>query len=159
MKYIFSKIMIGVFLFLTIGILINNLMDTYSTTIDSFPLILFICFAFTLIAIFSYDILILSENIVLLNRNTEITKNNSKLTKEDRQLKNIIDALLIILHASYLGALINASFQIESIYFFIIQYVLFIITNILLRIRICRNIKLRRLLRNNETISKHLRPL
>lgn len=51
--------MIGVFLFLTIGILINNLMDTYSTTIDSFPLILFICFAFTLIAIFSYDILIL----------------------------------------------------------------------------------------------------
>lgn len=159
MKYIFSKIIIGVFLFLTIGILINNLMDTYSTRIDSFPLILFICLAFPIIALFAYDILILSENIVLLNRNTEITKNNSKLTKEDRQLKNIIDALLIILHASYLGVLINVSFQIESIYFFIIQYVLFIITIILLHIRICRNIKLRRLLRNNETISKHLRPL
>ena len=159
MKYIFSKIMIGVFLFLTIGILINNLMDTYSTIIDSFPLILFICFTFTLIAIFAYDILILSENIVLLNRNTEITKDNSKLTKEDRQLKNIIDALLIILHASYLGALINASFQIESIYFFLIQYVLFIITIFLLYKRLNSNIKLRRLLRNNEKISKHLRPL
>lgn len=151
--------MIGVFLFLTIGILINNLMDTYSTIIDSFPLILFICFTFTLIAIFAYDILILSENIVLLNRNTEITKDNSKLTKEDRQLKNIIDALLIILHASYLGALINASFQIESIYFFLIQYVLFIITIFLLYKRLNSNIKLRRLLRNNEKISKHLRPL
>lgn len=96
---------------------------------------------------------------MLLNRNTEITKDNSKLTKEDRQLKNIIDALLIILHASYLGALINASFQIESIYFFLIQYIIFVIAIILLRIRICSNIKLRRLLRNNETISKHLRPL
>lgn len=96
---------------------------------------------------------------MLLNRNTEITKDNSKLTKEDRQLKNIIDALLIILHASYLGALINASFQIESIYFFLIQYVLFIITIFLLYKRLNSNIKLRRLLRNNETISKHLRPL
>ena len=159
MKYIFSKIMIGVFLFLTIGILINNLMDTYSTTIDSFPLILFICFAFTLIAIFAYDILILSENIVLVNRNTEITKNDTKLTKEDRQLKYIIDMLLFILHTSYLVALINVSFQIESIYFFLIQYIIFVIAIILLRIRICRNIKLIRLLRNNETISKHLRPL
>lgn len=40
-----------------------------------------------------------------------------------------------------------------------IIWMIFIITIILLRIRICRNIKLRRLLRNNETISKHLRPL
>lgn len=151
--------MIGVFLFLTIGILINNLMDTYYTTISSFPLTLFICLAFPSIALFAYDITILSENSVLLNRNIEIKENNSTLTNEDRQLKYIIDALLIILHASYLWVLINVSFQIESIYFFIIQYVLFIITIILLRIRICRNIKLRRLLRNNETISKHLRPL
>ena len=79
--------MIGVFLFLTIGILINNLMDTYSTTIDSFPLILFICFAFTLIAIFAYDILILSENIVLVNRNTEIIKQNIFLSKEDKTVR------------------------------------------------------------------------
>lgn len=160
MKYIFSKIMIGVFLFLTIGILINNLMDTYSTTIDSFPLILFICFAFTLIAIFAYDILILSENIVLLNRNTEITENcYSDTKKEDRQLKYIIYILFFILHTSYLGTLINVSIQIESIYFFLIQYIIFVITIFLLYKRLNSNIKLRRLLRNNETISEHLRPL
>lgn len=48
MKHIFSKIMIGVFLFITIGILINNLMDTYSTTIDSFPLILLLQYLHTI---------------------------------------------------------------------------------------------------------------
>jgi len=158
MKYIFSKIMIGVFLFLTIGILINNLMDTYSTTIDSFPLILFICFAFTLIAIFSYDILILSENIVLLNRNIEIKENNSTLTNEDRHLKYIIYFLLFILHTSYLVTLLNVSLQLESIYFFLVRYILFIITIMLIYQKLNSNIKLRRVLRNNDTINKHHQP-
>lgn len=159
MKYIFSKIMIGVFLFLTIGILINNLMDTYSTTISSFPLTLFICLAFPSIALFAYDITILSENSVLLNRNIEIKENNSTLTNEDRHLKYIIYFLLFILHTSYLVTLLNVSIQLESIYFLLVRYILFVITIFLLYKRLNSNIKLRRLLRNNETISKHLRPL
>ena len=90
MKYIFIEIISGVFLFLTIGILLCNVMDTYATTIGSFPMILFICLAFPTITLFAYDILILSENIVLLNRNTEIIKNDIILTTEDRQVKYII---------------------------------------------------------------------
>lgn len=158
MKYIFSKIMIGVFLFLTIGILINNLIDTYSTTISSFPMLLFICLAFPTITLFVYDILILSENIVLLNRNTEITKNDIILTTEDRQVKYIIYISLFFLHTSYLVTLFYLLIQLNNILFFLIQYILFNISVILLRERIDRNIKLRRLLRNNETISKHHQP-
>jgi len=158
MKYIFRETITGLFLFLSIGLLISNLMDTYSTTISSFPLTLFICLAFPSIALFAYDITILSENSVLLNRNIEIKKNNSTLTKEDRQVKYIIYISLFILHTSYLATLLNVSVQIENIYFFLIQYIIFVIAIILLYKRLNRNIKLRRLLRNNETISKHHQP-
>lgn len=158
MKYIFIGTFTGVFLFLTIGILLCTVMDTYSTTISSFPLILFICLAFPSIALFAYDITILSENSVLLNRNIEIKENNSTLTNEDRHLKYIIYFLLFILHTSYLVTLLNVSIQLESIYFFLVQYILFIITIILLYDRLNRNIKLRRLLRNNDIINKHYPP-
>ena len=43
MKYIFKEIIIWVFLYVTIGILLCNIMDTYATTISSFPMLLFIC--------------------------------------------------------------------------------------------------------------------
>lgn len=158
MKYIFIGIISGVFLFLTIGILLCNVMDTYATTIGSFPMILFICLAFPTITLFAYDILILSENIVLLNRNTEITKNDIILTTEDRQVKYIIYISLFFLHTSYLVTLFYLLIQLNNILFFLIQYILFNISVILLRERIDRNIKLRRLLRNNETISKHHQP-
>lgn len=158
MKYIFIGTFTGVFLFLTFGILLCNVMDTYSTTISSFPLILFICLVFPATALFAYDITILSENSVLLNRNNEIKKNNSNLTNEDRRLKYIIYFLLFILHTSYLVTLLNVSLHLESIYFFLVRYILFIITIILLYKRLNRNIKLRRLLRNNETINKHYPP-
>jgi len=158
MKYIFKEIFSWEFLFLTIGILLCNVMDTYSTTIGSFPLILFICLAFPSIALFAYDITILSENSVLLNRNIEIKENNSTLTKEDRQVKYIIYISLFILHTSYLATLLNVSVQIENIYFFLIQYIIFVIAILLLYKRLNRNIKLRRLLRNNETINKHYQP-
>lgn len=158
MKHIIAEILNGVFIFLTIGILINNLMETYVITINSFPLIFFICFAFTLTALFTYDILIVSENITLLNRNTEITQKDSTLTNKDIQLTYIVHILIFILHTSYLVALLNVSFQLKSIYFFIIQYILFLASLILLYEKLNRNIKLRRLLRNNETINKHHRP-
>ena len=158
MKYIFIGIISGVFLFLTIGILLCNVMDTYATTISSFPMLLFICLAFPTITLFVYDILILSENIVLLNRNTEITKNDIILTTEDRQVKYIIYISLFFLHTSYLVTLFYLLIQLNNILFFLIQYILFNISVILLRERIDRNIKLRRLLRNNETISKHHQP-
>lgn len=158
MKYIFIGTFTGVFLFLTIGILLCNVMDTYSTTISSFPLTLFICLAFPSIALFAYDITILSENSVLLNRDIEIKQNNSTLTNEDRHLKYIIYFLLFILHTSYLVTLLNTSLHLESIYFFLVQYILFIITIILLYERLNRNIKLRRILRNNETFNKHYQP-
>lgn len=158
MKYIFIGIISGVFLFLTIGILLCNVMDTYATTIGSFPMILFICLAFPTITLFAYDILILSENIVLLNRNTEITKNDIILTTEDRQVKYIIYISLFFLHTSYLVTLFYLLIQLNNILFFLIQYILFNISVILLCERIDRNIKLRRLLRNNETISKHHQP-
>lgn len=132
MKYIFRAIVSGLFIFLTIGMLLCTVMDTYSTTISSFPLILFICLVFPATALFAYDITILSENSVLLNRNIEIKENNSALTNEDRRLKYIIYFLLFILHTSYLTALLNVSLQLESIYFFLVQYILFIITIILL---------------------------
>lgn len=158
MKYIFREIVSGLFIFLTIGILLCTVMDTYSKTISSFPLILFICLVFPATALFAYDITILSENSVLLNRNNEIKKNNSTLTNEDNHLKYIIYFLLFILHTSYLTALLNVSLQLESIYFFLVQYILFIITIILLYKKLNRNIKLRRLLRNNDTINKHYQP-
>ena len=158
MKNIFTEILNGVFIFLTIGILINNLMETYVTTINSFPLIFFICFSFTIIALFTYDILIVSENITLLNRNTEIIKKDSTLTNKDKQLTYIVDILIFILHTSYLITLLNTSLQLKSIYFFLIQYILFFALLILLYEKLHRNIKLRRLLRNNETISKHHQP-
>jgi len=158
MKYIFTKIISGVFLFITIGILLCNVMDIYSKTIGSFPMLLFICLAFPSIALFAYDITILSENSVLLNRNIEIKENNSTLTKEDRHLKYIIYFLLFTLHTSYLVTLLNVSLQLENIYFFLIQYIIFVIAIILLYKRLNRNMKLRRLLRNNETISKHHQP-
>lgn len=124
MKYIFRQTISGLFLFLSIGLLISNLMDTYSTTISSFPLTLFICLAFPSIALFAYDITILSENSVLLNRNIEIKGNNSTLTNEDRHLKYII-------------------------YFLLVRYILFVITIMLIYQKLNSNIKLRRLLRNN----------
>lgn len=158
MKYIFIGIISGVFLFLTIGILLCNIMDTYATTIGSFPMILFICLAFPTITLFAYDILILSENIVLLNRNTEITKNDIILTTEDRQVKYIIYISLFFLHTSYLVTLFYLLIQLNNILFFLIQYILYNISVILLRERIDRKIKLRRLLRNNETINKHFQP-
>lgn len=158
MKYIFRQTITGLFLFLSIGLLISNLMDTYSTTISSFPLILFICLAFPTITLFAYDILILSENIVLLNRNTEITKNDIILTTEDRQVKYIIYISLFFLHTSYLVTLLNVSLQLESIYFFLVRYILFIITNMLIYQKLNSNIKLRRLLRNNDAINKHYQP-
>ena len=158
MKYIFIGIISGVFLFLTIGILLCNVMDTYATTISSFPMLLFICLAFPTITLFVYDILILSENITLLTRNTEIIKKDSTLTKEDRFVINIVDTMLIILHTTYLPLLLYLSIQLESVIFFLTQYILFITSIILLRVRIDRQIKFRRLLRNNETISKHHQP-
>ena len=158
MKYIFRQIITGLFLFLSIGLLISNLMDTYSTTISSFPLTLFICLAFPSIALFAYDITILSENSVLLNRNIEIKENNSTLTNEDRHLKYIIYFLLFILHTSYLVTLLNVSLQLESIYFLLVRYILFVITIILLYKKLNSNIKLRRVLRNNDTINKHYQP-
>lgn len=158
MKYIFKEIIIWVFLYVTIGILLCNIMDTYATTISSFPMLLFICLAFPTITLFVYDILILSENITLLTRNTEIIKKDSTLTKEDRFVINIVDTMLIILHTTYLPILLYLSIQLESVFFFLIQYILFITSIILLRVRIDRRIKLRRLLRNNETISKHHQP-
>lgn len=158
MKYIFKEIIIWVFLYVTIGILLCNIMDTYATTISSFPMLLFICLAFPTITLFVYDILILSENITLLTRNTEIIKKDSTLTKEDRFVINIVDTMLIILHTTYLPILLYLSIQLESVFFFLIQYILFITSIILLRVRIDRKIKLRRLLRNNETISKHHQP-
>ena len=158
MKYIFKEIIIWVFLYVTIGILLCNVMDTYATTISSFPMLLFICLAFPTITLFVYDILILSENITLLTRNTEIIKKDSTLTKEDRFVINIVDTMLIILHTTYLPILLYLSIQLESVFFFLIQYILFITSIILLRVRIDRKIKLRRLLRNNEMISKHHQP-
>lgn len=158
MKYIFKEIIIWVFLYVTIGILLCNVMDTYATTISSFPMLLFICLAFPTITLFVYDILILSENITLLTRNTEIIKKDSTLTKEDRFVINIVDTMLIILHTTYLPILLYLSIQLESVFFFLIQYILFITSIILLRVRIDRKIKFRRLLRNNETISKHHQP-
>ena len=133
-------------------------MDTYATTISSFPMLLFICLAFPTITLFVYDILILSENITLLTRNTEIIKKDSTLTKEDRFVINIVDTMLIILHTTYLPLLLYLSIQLESVIFFLTQYILFITSIILLRVRIDRQIKFRRLLRNNETISKHHQP-
>lgn len=158
MKNIFKEIIIWVFLYVTIGILLCNIMDTYATTISSFPMLLFICLAFPTITLFVYDILILSENITLLTRNTEIIKKDSTLTKEDRFVINIVDTMLIILHTTYLPILLYLSIQLESVFFFLTQYILFMITIILLRVRIDRKIKLRRLLRNNETINKHHQP-
>lgn len=158
MKYIFKEIIIWVFLYVTIGILLCNIMDTYATTISSFPMLLFICLAFPTITLFVYDILILSENITLLTRNTEIIKKDSTLTKEDRFVINIVDTMLIILHTTYLPLLLYLSIQLESVIFFLTQYILFITSIILLRVRIDRKIKFRRLLRNNETISKHHQP-
>lgn len=133
-------------------------MDTYSTIISSFPMILFICLAFPSITLFVYDILILSENVVLLNRNIEIIKKDSTLIKEDRFVINIFDTMLIILNTTYLAIVLYLSIQLESVFFFLTQYILFIISLILLRERIDRNIKLRRLLRNNETKNKHYQP-
>lgn len=158
MKYIFKEIFSWVFLCISIGILLCNVMDTYSTTIGSFPMLLFICLAFPTITLFVYDMLILTENITLLNRNTEITKKDSTLTKEDRQVKYIIYISLFILHTSYLVTLLNVSLQLESLFFFLTQYILFVIAIILLYQKLNRYIKLRRLLRNNETISKHHHP-
>lgn len=158
MKYIILETINGIFIFLSIGILLCNLMDIYNINIGSFPLIFFICFAFPAIALFTYDILILSENSVLLNRNTEITKNNSTLTNEDRQLKYIIDVLLFILHTTYIMLTIYLSIQLDKIYYFIMPYILFLASLILLRQKLNKNIKLRRLLRNNETNNKHYQP-
>lgn len=158
MKYIFKETIINVLLFLTIGIILCNVMDTYSTTISSFPLILFICLAFPSISLFAYYITILSENSVLLNRNIEIKKNNGTLTNEDKHLKYIIYFLLFILHTSYLVTLLNVSLQLESIYFFLVRYILFIITIMLIYQKLNSNIKLKRLLRNNDTINKHYQP-
>lgn len=158
MKNIFKEIIIWVFLYVTIGILLCNVMDTYATTISSFPMLLFICLAFPTITLFVYDILILSENITLLTRNTEIIKKDSTLTKEDRFVINIVDTMLIILHTTYLPIVLYLSIQLESVIFFLIQYILFITSIILIRVRIDRKIKFRRLLRNNETISKHHQP-
>ena len=84
MKYIFREIIFGVFIFLTIGILLCDVMDAYvTTTKSSFPIIFFISLTFPTITTFVYDILILSENIVLLDRNIEIIKENITLSKED----------------------------------------------------------------------------
>ena len=158
MKYIFREIIFGFFIFLTIGILLCNVMDTYYTIISSFPMILFICLAFPSITTFVYDILILSENIVLLDRNIEIIKEKITLSKEDWFVINIVDTMLIILNASYLGILLYLSIQLNDIIFFLTNYIIFIITIFLLRYRLNRNIKLRRLLRNNETKNKHYQP-
>ena len=158
MKYIFREIIFGFFIFLTIGILLCNVMDTYYTIISSFPMILFICLAFPSITTFVYDILILSENIVLLDRNIEIIKEKITLSKEDWFVINIVDTMLIILNASYLGIILYLSIQLNDIIFFLTNYIIFIITIFLLRYSLNRNIKLRRLLRNNETKNKHYQP-
>ena len=159
MKYIIASTINGIFLFLTIGLLIYNLMYDYVTNIGSFPLIFFIGFAFTIIALFIYYILIISENSVLLIRNNEIKQNNSTLTNDDRRLIDIIDIVLFILHSAYIIPVIYVSIRLDIISYMLIQYILFIASLILLRNTLNSNIKLRRLLRNNETISKHLRPL
>lgn len=134
-------------------------MYDYVTNIGSFPLIFFIGFAFTIIALFIYYILIISENSVLLIRNNEIKQNNSTLTNDDRRLIDIIDIVLFILHSAYIIPVIYVSIRLDIISYMLIQYILFIASLILLRNTLNSNIKLRRLLRNNETISKHLRPL
>ncbi len=159
MKYIFREIIFGVFIFLTIGILLCDVMDAYvTTTKSSFPIIFFISLTFPTITTFVYDILILSENIVLLDRNIEIIKENITLSKEDRFVINIVDTMLIILNASYLGIILYLSIQLDNVMFFLTKYIIFIITIFLLHKRLNRNIKLRRLLRNNETKNKHYQP-
>lgn len=159
MKYIFREIIFLLFIFLTIGILLCNVMVAYvTTTKSSFPIIFFICLTFTAITTFVYDILILTENIVLVNRNTEIIKQNIFLSKEDRFVINLVDTMLIILNTSYLGILLYLSIQLNDINFFLTNYIIFIITIFLLRYRLNRNIKLRRVLRNNETKNKHYQP-
>ena len=151
MKYIFREIIFGVFIFLTIGILLCDVMDAYvTTTKSSFPIIFFISLTFPTITTFVYDILILSENIVLLDRNIEIIKENITLSKEDRFVINIVDTMLIILNASYLGIILYLSIQLDNVMFFLTKYIIFIITIFLLHKRLNRNIKLRRLLRNKE---------
>ena len=160
MKYIYASTINGIFLFLTIGLLIYNLMYDYVANIGSFPLIFFIGFVFTIIALFIYYILILSENSELLIRNNEIKQNNNNtLRNNDRRLIDIIDIVLFILHSAYIIPVIYVSIRLDIISYMLIQYILFIASLILLRKTLNRNIKLRRLLRNNETISKHLRPL
>ena len=82
MKYIFREIIFLLFIFLTIGILLCNVMDAYvTTTKSSFPIIFFISLTFPTITTFVYDILTLTENVVLLNRNIEIIKKDSTLIK------------------------------------------------------------------------------
>ena len=159
MKYIFREIIFGFFIFLTIGILLCDVMDAYvTTTKSSFPIIFFISLTFHTITTFVYDILILSENIVLLDRNIEIIKEKITLSKEDWFVINIVDTMLIILNTSYLGILLYLSVQLNDIIFFLTNYIIFIITIFLLHKRLNRNIKLRSLLRNNETKNNHYQP-
>lgn len=159
MKYIFREIIFGFFIFLTIGILLCDVMDAYvTTTKSSFPIIFFISLTFPTITTFVYDILILSENIVLLDRNIEIIKEKITLSKEDWFVINIVDTMLIILNASYLGIILYLSIQLNDIIFFLTNYIIFIITIFLLHKRLNRNIKLRSLLRNNETKNNHYQP-
>lgn len=159
MKYVFREIIFLLFIFLTIGILLCNVMDDYvTTTKSSFPIIFFICLTFTAITAFVYDILILSENIVLLDRNIEIIKEKITLSKEDWFVINIVDTMLIILNASYLGIILYLSIQLDNVMFFLTKYIIFIITIFLLHKRLNRNIKLRSLLRNNETKNNHYQP-
>lgn len=159
MKYIFREIIFVFFIFLTIGILLCDVMDAYvTTTKSSFPIIFFISLTFPTITTFVYDILILSENIVLLDRNIEIIKEKITLSKEDWFVINIVDTMLIILNTSYLGIILYLSIQLNDIIFFLTNYIIFIITIFLLRYRLNRNIKLRSLLRNNETKNKHYQP-
>lgn len=159
MKYIFREIIFGFFIFLTIGILLCDVMDAYvTTTKSSFPIIFFISLTFPTITAFVYDILILSENIVLLDRNIEIIKEKITLSKEDWFVINIVDTMLIILNASYLGIILYLLIQLNDIIFFLTNYIIFIITIFLLHNRLNRNIKLRSLLRNNETKNNHYQP-
>ena len=65
---------------------------------------------------------------------------------------------MFILHRSYLVTLLNTSLHLESIYFLLVRYILFVITIILLYKKLNSNIKLRRVLRNNDTINNHHQP-
>lgn len=148
MKYIFKETCINVLLSLTMFIMVEELMENYVTTINSFPVSLFIGLVFPFVSLLISHVLTIVDNSWLLNHNIEVNK-QINLPKEDRIYLTIIGMLLFIMLLNYLIPSILIVHQDNNIVYLTIRIIIFTSALVIYYYNLRNNLKLKNNLINN----------